>query len=217
VISGSGHSGAGLRPATFWANTLNQYSSHTVPNAFDVIGFAVRPAAGRSFPPLRRLIGSLPARVGHQGQVFEKFFALLWRQPAEHFRLQGDGHFARLLIFAFAFDLQVKAVGPAVFFKRLALVQDGLLHPIPQRCRGIRVAAHLLGQFALSDAAQFKQRAHNRELVRRDAQVRDAAAKCLVQSIPGVAQEDGQAPAAGRVNRHRVARTGSADDSHDII
>ena len=108
-------------------------------------------------------------------------------------------------------------MGPAVFFMGPAFEQAGLFHPLQQRCHGIGVAAHLLGQLALGDAARFKQRAHDRELVRRDAQVRDAAAKCLVQSIPGVAQEDGQAPAAGRVNRHRVARTGSADDNHDII
>src|SRR5437016_4027562 len=38
--AGGDQSGAGLRPATYSANTLNQYTSRTVPNAFDVIGIA---------------------------------------------------------------------------------------------------------------------------------------------------------------------------------
>ena len=149
--------------------------------------------------------------------MFQEFFPLILRQHAEHFRLQSDGDLTRLVVFAFPVGLELKAVGPAVFLVGPAFEQAGLFHPLQQRRHGIRVAAHLLGQFALGDAARFKQRAHDRELVRRDAQVRDAAAKGLVQSIPGVAQEDGQAPAAGRVNRQGVAGTGSADDGHDII
>jgi len=38
--AGGDQSGAGLRPATYSANSLNQYTSRTVPNAFDVVGIA---------------------------------------------------------------------------------------------------------------------------------------------------------------------------------
>ena len=38
--AGGDQSGAGLRPASYAANSLNQYTNRTVPNAFDVIGIA---------------------------------------------------------------------------------------------------------------------------------------------------------------------------------
>src|SRR3989442_5621542 len=38
--AGGDQSGAGLRPASYTANSLNQYTNRTVPNAFDVIGIA---------------------------------------------------------------------------------------------------------------------------------------------------------------------------------
>src|SRR6059036_3346297 len=38
--AGGDQSGAGLRPASYTANSLNQYTSRTVPNAFDVLGIA---------------------------------------------------------------------------------------------------------------------------------------------------------------------------------
>src|SRR5207247_1279642 len=38
--AGGDQNGTGLRSATYSANSLNQYSSRTVPNAFDVVGIA---------------------------------------------------------------------------------------------------------------------------------------------------------------------------------
>src|SRR3989442_14200938 len=38
--AGGDQSGAGLRPASYAANSLNQYTSRLVPNAFDVLGIA---------------------------------------------------------------------------------------------------------------------------------------------------------------------------------
>src|SRR6266853_1779499 len=38
--AGGDQSGAGLRPASYSANSLNQYSNRTVPGAFDVLGIA---------------------------------------------------------------------------------------------------------------------------------------------------------------------------------
>src|SRR5438094_5615809 len=38
--AGGDQSGAGLRPAGYSANSLNQYSNRTVPSAFEVIGIA---------------------------------------------------------------------------------------------------------------------------------------------------------------------------------
>src|SRR3989442_15349382 len=38
--AGGDQSGAGLRPASYSANSLNQYTNRTVPNAFDVLGIA---------------------------------------------------------------------------------------------------------------------------------------------------------------------------------
>ena len=39
--AGGDDSGAGLRPASYTPNNLNQYSSRTVPGGFDVIGLAM--------------------------------------------------------------------------------------------------------------------------------------------------------------------------------
>ena len=149
--------------------------------------------------------------------MFEKFLAVCFRQNAEHFGLQGDGDLARLLISASALGLQMKAMRPAVLFVLPAFEQAGLLHSLQQRRHGVRVAAHPFGEFALRDAARFQQSAHDGELVGRDAQVRDAAAEGLVQSIPRVSQQNGQTPPAGRVNRHRLGRTGFPGGRHDNL
>src|SRR5437016_8354737 len=44
TTSGGDQTGANLRPASYTANNLNQYSSRTVPNAVDVIGSATNAA-----------------------------------------------------------------------------------------------------------------------------------------------------------------------------
>jgi len=43
--AGGDQSGAGLRPATYSANSLNQYTSRTVPSAFDALGIATASAS----------------------------------------------------------------------------------------------------------------------------------------------------------------------------
>src|SRR5207253_8412586 len=44
--AGGDQSGAGLRPSTYTANSLNQYTNRTVPSAFEVIGIANASSSG---------------------------------------------------------------------------------------------------------------------------------------------------------------------------
>ena len=91
-------------------------------------------------------------------------------------------------------------MGAAIFFVGLTLDQAGCFHSLEQRGHGVGIAAHQLRQFALSQAGILEQGTHHGELIGRDGEMRDAAAKGPVQSVPGAAEQRRQAAALGGVN-----------------
>src|SRR5439155_1582000 len=99
------------------------------------------------------------------------------------------------------FDMQ--AIGPAILLVRFADQEPGLLHSLKQRGDRVGIAAHQLSQFALGDAIVLEESAHDRELVWSDFKLRGAAAKGLVEAVPGAAEQGGQALAFGRIDRQR--------------
>jgi len=141
----------------------------------------------------------------------EKLLPPAFSEDRECFGLQGDRDLARRFVTLLAPFQQRDAMGPLVPLMRLAFHQSRLFHALQQRGHGVGIAAHALRQFPLCQPARlaFQQRAHHGELIRRDLQVRNAAAKRLVQAEPGPAQQRGQATALGRIDGQRVSVTGT--------
>lgn len=96
--------------------------------------------------------------------------------------------------------MDLEAIRPAIFFVGLAFDQAGQFHSFQQRGDGIGVAGNEVSQFALSDAVVFEECAQDGELIWRDTEMGDAAAKGLVEAVPGAAQERREAAALGRVD-----------------
>ena len=150
----------------------------------------------------------------------EKLLPPAFSEDRECFGLQGDRDLARRFVTLLAPFQQRDAMGPLVPLMRLAFHQSRLFHALQQRGHGVGIAAHALRQFPLCQPARlaFQQRAHHGELIRRDLQVRNAAAKRLVQAEPGPAQQRGQATALGRIDGHPAVyfNTGTWRAVHQI-
>jgi len=133
----------------------------------------------------------------------KKLFSPGSGQHLQDVGLQPQGDFPRLIVNTFAGRLQLDAPSAAVFFVRFARHQASRLHPLQKRRHRVWIAAHDMGEFLLAHTPRipFEQGAHDRELVRRHAEMRDATAKGLVQAVPGAAQQRGQTAALRRVNR----------------
>ena len=153
-------------------------------------------------------------RIRDEREVLEKFFAARGGEQSQNFQLQGAGEFARDLIAPPALGPQADAVGAAVLLVFRAFQQAGLFHAVHQRGDGVRVAGHQLGEFALRGAFVFEQRAHHGELVGRDAEVGDAPAEGLVESVPRAAQQRRQAAAVRGIDRQRGGGAGRFARGH---
>ena len=142
-------------------------------------------------------IDGIPAGVGDEGEVVEELFALCFRENTQDLFLQFEGNFAGFDVFLFSGGLKLEAVRAAIFFVGLSLDQAGGLHAFEQRRDGVGIAGDQMREFALGNALVFEQGAQHGELVGSDFEMGDAAAKSLVEAVPGAAEQRGQALAFG--------------------
>ena len=131
-----------------------------------------------------------------------------FRENVEHLFLQRDGDFARFAVFLFAGRLEMKAIGAAIFLVGFAGEETGGFHPFEQGSDGVGVAAHERGEFTLSNAVVLQQSAHDGKLIGRYFQMGSAAAKGLVEAVPGAAKQGRQALAFGGVNGKLILSCG---------
>ena len=142
-------------------------------------------------------IDGIPAGVGDKGEVVEELFALCFRQDTQDLSLQFEGDRAGFDVFLFSGGLKLEAVCPAIFFVSFSLDQAGGLHAFEQRGNGVGIAGDQMREFALGNAFVFEQGAQHGELVGSDFEMGNAAAKSLVEAVPGAAEQRGQALAFG--------------------
>jgi hypothetical protein len=60
----------------------------------------------------------------------------------------------------------------------------------------------------------FQKRPNDCELIGGEAKVRDAPTKCLVQAVPGVAEQERQSASFGRIYRERFTRINGSGPTH---
>lgn len=145
----------------------------------------------------------LAAGLSDDFEELEKVITFGLGQRGEDFRLQIDGDLAGLHIDALARRGDADAVGAAVGFVRLALDDFRFLHAAKQAGDGIGIAGHHRAQLALGGpfGVALGEPAEDGELIGGDAQVMNAAAKGLVEAVPGEPKQRGQAAATGGVER----------------
>ena len=150
--------------------------------------------------PFRRPLCRRSAGIRNRGQIFQKPLTFLRGQFAQDFLLHGHSQLPRCQVGALAVGPQPKTIGPAILFVRLSLDQPCSFHSLQQGCDRIGVAAHKLRQFALSDTLVFQQSPHNRKLIGRHTQMRDAPSKGLVQPVPRPSKQQWQASPFRRID-----------------
>jgi len=148
-------------------------------------------------------MGGLLAGVGHEGELFEEFFAVGFGQAAEDFRLEFERERAEEFVSLAAVREEADAVGAAVRFVGGAFEEKGGFHAFEEGSDGVRVAGNGFGDLALGKAfgIGFDEGAQDGELVGSDFEVEDAATERLVKPVPGAAQKRGEAAAFGRIKR----------------
>ena len=135
-------------------------------------------------------------RVGDLGQLLEEGLALVLGQGAEQGGLQVCGDVAQFGEFFGAGGQQHNAVRALVGLVRFSLHPAIVSHALEERRHGVGVAAHGAGDLALRHAGgiAFAEGAQHGELIRRGAGMADAAAKGLIEPVPGAAQQQRQPP-----------------------
>ena len=129
--------------------------------------------------------------------MVEELFAFCFRQDTQDLFLQLESDRARFDVFLFSGGLKFQAVGAAILFMRFSLDQTGGLHAFEQRCDSVGIAGDKLGELALGNPFVFEQGPQHGELVRSDFEMGDATAKSLIKTVPGAAEQGGQALALG--------------------
>jgi hypothetical protein len=96
-----------------------------------------------------------------------------------------------------------KMVSATIALVRGPMNPSRSFHAQNEGANGVRIAADFTGHVALGEAGFFvlKQGAQDGELVGCNANGRDAAAESLVQTVPGVPEQNGHAAARGSVDR----------------
>jgi hypothetical protein len=138
-------------------------------------------------------IDGVPAGVGNKGEVVEELFALCFRQDTQDLFLQFESNLAGFDVFPFSGGLQLEAVCAAILFVSFSLDQAGGLHAFQQRCDRVGIAGDEMRKFALGNAFVLKEGAQHGKLVGRNFEMGNAAAKSLVETVPGAPEQRGQA------------------------
>ncbi len=120
-----------------------------------------------------------------------------FRQDSKDLGLQGQRDFSREPIFVLALGQEFDSMCAPVFFVRFALDKACCFHPFEERSDGVWITADKLGKLPLAESASifFQEGSQDGELVGGNAEMGDAAAKSLVDSIPG-SPEQGRQPSA---------------------
>lgn len=163
------------------------------------------------FSRFRGGLGGALAGIGDQGEVLEKFFAVSFREAAEDFGLEFEGEGTEGLIGLAAMREEANTMGAAVGFMRGALEEAIGFHPFQEGGDCVRIAGDEFGDLTLAEAfrIRFDQGSEYRELVGCDFQMKNAAAKGLVKTVPGAAQERGETAAFRCVEGQGKGKRGS--------